>query len=426
MSAMPSPLPAAETRPAPPPRESDPDSVGRYLLSFEWPMQNKAVFESLVKNGMPLWLGILSMVPQPRERGRLLELGSPPFNITLLVQKFRNYELTLTAATADGRPRFEQRIRSAAYGEEHCFECHCFDIERTTFPFPDDTFDVVMWCEVIEHLTQNPIFTLREIHRVLKPGGAVVISTPNVARVENLLRLWLGSNVFDPYHLGAPLQGSRHSREYTLADLTDMLTGCGFRIDVAEGRDLNESRAIRIARLIERIVGFFWRFGANVHADHLFVRAVKGGPFRWAFPECLFDPGHLLWYLDVRDREVVMGQNEIPHTTLGWGPLEVGVQGKSQRRAGPIGDAYVVAHTPFQRVVLEIAAVDAPAPVKVEVWQGAGDALHQLALRETQAAADHWSRLEIPVGSDVQIGKPVQLRILAPSGVYVHRIALES
>ena len=45
--------------------------------------------------------------------------------------------------------------------------------------------------------------------------------------------------------------------------------------------------------------------------------------------------------------------------------------------------------------------------------------------RLAQATADRWSRVEIPVGSDVQIRKPVQLRIIAPSGVYVHPIALE-
>ena len=73
---------------------------------------------------------------------------------------------------------------------------------------------MVTWCEVIEHLTGNPVFTLSEIHRVLKPGGAVVISTPNVARIENVIRVCFGNNVYDPYHLGTLLRGSRHSREY--------------------------------------------------------------------------------------------------------------------------------------------------------------------------------------------------------------------
>lgn len=47
-------------------------------------------------------------------------------------------------------------------------------------PFPDESFDLV-WCtEVIEHVV-NPAFTLGEINRVLKPGGKLLLSTPNSA-----------------------------------------------------------------------------------------------------------------------------------------------------------------------------------------------------------------------------------------------------
>src|SRR6267143_1760416 len=47
-------------------------------------------------------------------------------------------------------------------------------------PFPDEVFDLV-WCtEVIEHVV-DPAFTLGEINRVLKPGGRLLLSTPNSA-----------------------------------------------------------------------------------------------------------------------------------------------------------------------------------------------------------------------------------------------------
>ena len=46
------------------------------------------------------------------------------------------------------------------------------------FPVPSDTYDVVISFQVIEHIREDQFF-LNEIHRVLKPGGRAILSTPN-------------------------------------------------------------------------------------------------------------------------------------------------------------------------------------------------------------------------------------------------------
>jgi SAM-dependent methyltransferase len=54
-------------------------------------------------------------------------------------------------------------------------------------PFDDGQFQVVVCTEVIEHL-ENPWFFMRELYRVTKPGGVVVISTPNLSNLY--VRAW--------------------------------------------------------------------------------------------------------------------------------------------------------------------------------------------------------------------------------------------
>jgi len=60
--------------------------------------------------------------------------------------------------------------------------------------FKNNTFDVVVSFETIEHILQGSEF-LRECHRVLKPGGLLIISTPNAAVSSP------GGRIKNPYHL---------------------------------------------------------------------------------------------------------------------------------------------------------------------------------------------------------------------------------
>jgi 2-polyprenyl-3-methyl-5-hydroxy-6-metoxy-1,4-benzoquinol methylase len=52
----------------------------------------------------------------------------------------------------------------------------------------DRAFDVVIAAEVIEHL-ENPRFTVREIQRLLRPGGTAIVTTPNNESLRSLVAL---------------------------------------------------------------------------------------------------------------------------------------------------------------------------------------------------------------------------------------------
>lgn len=98
-------------------------------------------------------------------------------------------------------------------------------------PWPDASFDAVLSVEGIEHL-ENPFAYLREIHRVLKPGGTLVLTTPNIASVRSRVRFF-GSGFF--HHDPRPLrEASRHPLHHialmTFAELRYALQTSGFHL----------------------------------------------------------------------------------------------------------------------------------------------------------------------------------------------------
>ena len=73
------------------------------------------------------------------------------------------------------------------------------NLNAERLPYEDGKFDIVTATEVVEHL-EHYRETLREIYRVLRPGGFAVLSTPNVLNLKSRLRfLTFGFwNLFGP------------------------------------------------------------------------------------------------------------------------------------------------------------------------------------------------------------------------------------
>ena len=72
----------------------------------------------------------------------------------------------------DGIKEFIERIKKRG------FTMYLIDLERERLPFKDNTFDLIVSLEVIEHIWNTDHF-LNEISRVLKTEGYLIISTPN-------------------------------------------------------------------------------------------------------------------------------------------------------------------------------------------------------------------------------------------------------
>jgi ubiquinone/menaquinone biosynthesis C-methylase UbiE len=73
------------------------------------------------------------------------------------------------------------------------------NLNHEKLPYPDGAFDIITATEVVEHL-EDYRNVLRELYRVLKPGGLCILSTPNILNLNSRLRfLWFGYwNLFGP------------------------------------------------------------------------------------------------------------------------------------------------------------------------------------------------------------------------------------
>lgn len=89
-------------------------------------------------------------------------------------------------------------------------------------PFRDETFDFIFCWHVIEHVP-NPKKALKEINRVLKTGGVLILGVPNEKTVTNLLFKpfrWLSQKGMDNRYIKAlAFYDATHLREYTVSSL---------------------------------------------------------------------------------------------------------------------------------------------------------------------------------------------------------------
>jgi SAM-dependent methyltransferase len=105
------------------------------------------------------------------------------------------------------------------------------DLASGALPFAEGSFRAVFAGEILEHLVDTGGF-LGEVRRVLQPGGVLILTTPNLASLENRLRLLLG---LYPLWVDHELAGEGHVRAYTAPVLRRQLRRVGLRPERVRG-----------------------------------------------------------------------------------------------------------------------------------------------------------------------------------------------
>jgi SAM-dependent methyltransferase len=207
--------------------------------------------------------------------GKCLELGGNPYFTTMPLKRYTNLDVCL--ANYFGHENNGEHTQAVEYLEINSSEKKSetlsfqhFNVENDVFPYSDGEFDLVIFAEIIEHLLNDPCKVLREIRRVLKPNGTLILTTPNVAKLENVTRLISGANIYDPYSGYGPY--GRHNREFNRHELHQLLSFEGFEPTVSFTADVHQNNAQAFCD-VERITELL-RYREADLGQYIFIKAV--------------------------------------------------------------------------------------------------------------------------------------------------------
>jgi glycosyltransferase involved in cell wall biosynthesis/SAM-dependent methyltransferase len=183
--------------------------------------------------------------------------------------------------------------RTVTCGDEtFTIDVDLFDAEKDRFPYDDAYFSTVLCCELLEHLTADPMHMMSEINRILKPGGHVLITTPNLGSLRAISGILQGYHPgLFPAYIRPPEPGvepdPRHNREYMTREIVHLLEDSGFEVTVMETGPFlarPEPEYAWVSQLLER-----YELSHSLHGDGIYAVGQKTGPLRERYPRWLYE-----------------------------------------------------------------------------------------------------------------------------------------
>jgi SAM-dependent methyltransferase len=192
-------------------------------------------------------------------------------------------------------PRGQTDHRTAVSMDGAVFQCDLdlFDAEKDPFPYPDGHFSTVLCCELIEHLAEDPMAMMAEVNRVLRPGGHLVLTTPNLASSRAIAAILQGFHPgFFPAYVrasGGEEAEARHNREYTPREIRQLFLDAGFEVTLLETGPFREAPRPElgwVTHLLERYL-----LDTELRGDGIYAVGRKAGAVRERYPVWLYSGG---------------------------------------------------------------------------------------------------------------------------------------
>ena len=222
--------------------ERDPRGIEEFLRHLDSTSDARGYLEIHMRR----LVTTLNAVPPPGERGAALELASYMQMAPVLSSILGYSDVQAAYKGAVG----ETETLPVMAGGKEIFRCRVdkYDAEIDTYPYPDGRFDLVLACELIEHLLQDPMHLVLECRRILTDGGRLLITTPNTTdldAVAKVLEQTANPQVYSKY--SAETGQVPHVREYAPVEMKTLFEAGGFEIETlfTDGKSANTPGWVR-------------------------------------------------------------------------------------------------------------------------------------------------------------------------------------
>ena len=165
---------------------------------------------------------VLESIPRSATSIRILDIGTTPFTIFVKLT-YPLYDVW----TLDRTELLKERCKV------HGIHLRACDLDDHPPPFDDEYFDLVIFTEVLEHIFAPPREVLTGIRQILRAGGKLILSVPNIAALNKRIKLLVGVTPLPHPDLKMRkdwVHGHGHLHEYTMKEIVSVLKACGFKI----------------------------------------------------------------------------------------------------------------------------------------------------------------------------------------------------